>query len=210
MTVEDIIKAVRLSIDEESSNDASFSAAQAGDDTLMDHIIESKIGDALCWICLYCPPEILSGSDEDKSTGVITENADVVAIKGRITLPENFVRLLRVRGSDWHRAITTPIHEDSEEYMQLYDDIARATNERPQAVLIEKSQKELEVWPSDGTFEYTCITTPATSSGNTIPIPPMAKSSFIYYLTYLLLSAYGDTRAEQMLAIAKSFASQRQ
>ena len=50
MKVEDIIKAVRWCIDEESNNTSEITDEK--DDLYMDNIIKSKINDALHWIAV--------------------------------------------------------------------------------------------------------------------------------------------------------------
>jgi hypothetical protein len=222
MTVEQIIKAVRFCFDEEVSNNASFSSPSAGDISSMNNIIKSKIGDALRWICLYAPAELLEGSDGSDTTGIMVDETNAIPTPitgtsgGRITLGadanKKFVKLVRIRMQDWHRAIKNPISEDSEEYLQLYDDSgATATADRPQAVLIEKAVKEFEVWPFNAgkTAEYTYIADPGTAitetstDNETLPLPPKVKTAFIYYLAFLVLAAYEDSRAARMLEIAK-------
>ena len=79
MTVGEIIKAVRFCYDEEAIDSADFRNASAQDNTYMDNIIKSKIGDAVRWICLYSPAELLGGSDEKDGssepidTGIIVD-----------------------------------------------------------------------------------------------------------------------------------------
>ena len=41
-----------------------------------------------------------------------------------------------------------------------------------------------------------------TESSTDIAVPDMLKNSFIYYIAYLLLYAYDDTKATQMYTIA--------
>lgn len=227
MTVSDIIAAVRWCYDEEQMNSADFGNASSNDNTLMDNIIRSKIGDAVRWLCVYAPAELLGGSDEVNGndqpipTGILVDvdSPTVVAIGatggGSITLPSDFLRLVRVRVDGWHRAVMTPLSEDSEEYLQLYDSNgAAATIDRPQAALIERSTKKLEVWPKgSGSTSYTYV---ASTSGAEImgtgsqsdevvgyALPPRARTAFIYYLAFLVLSAYEDSRAARMLEIAK-------
>ena len=232
MTVADIIKAVRWCYDEEQMNDVNFGNASSNDNTLMDNIIKSKIGDALRWVCLYAPAELLTGTDTagqdtgivyegtvsttnpitDESAGVV-DGAPSSVSQNRFVLPSNFIKLVRVRGTSWHRAVggESVLNEDSDEYLQLHDPTcAYATADRPQAAIINKKRKELECWPSATSFEFTCVVSPATVNidpiGTTpanVPIPPLAKSSFIYYLAFLVLSAYEDSRAVRMLEIAK-------
>ena len=235
MTVQQIYQAVRWCYDEEEQNGASLATvpdgSPSGDTALMNNIIRAHIGDALRWICLYAPAEMLSGSDESTDTGIIEEVAitptnpiadtDAGIVDGapasvtynRFVLPANFVKLVRVRADGWNRAVAEPIKEDSEEYIQLHDpNGAYATADRPQAAIINKHRKELEVWPgptSGGKVEFTCIVTPLTvnTAGSitttSVPVPPLAQSAFIYYLAFLTLSAYQDTRAARMLEIAR-------
>ena len=235
MTVNDIIKAVRWCIDEEALNVAGIADVSAydfgaDDEGLMNNIIKSKIGDALRWISLYAPTDLLGGSDETTeeggqtvlvNTGILVDMQDTpVAISGtsagKLTMPADFVKLARVRVSGWYRAVKSLLTEDSDEYLQLYDvNGATATADRPQAVLIEKATREIEVWPTGTSAEYTYVANvdpeehafdvtsgePAVTERH-YPIPPRVKTSFIYYLAFLLLSAYGDARIEKMLQIA--------
>ena len=240
MTVNDIIKAVRWCIDEEALNVAGIADVSAydfdggthTDEGLMNNIIKDKIGDALRWICLYAPADLLGGTDEYITpnpgatptpvlTGILVDMQDTpVAISGtsagKLTMPADFVKLARVRVSGWYRAVKSLLTEDSDEYLQLYDvNGATATADRPQAVLIEKATREIEVWPTGTSAEYTYVANvdpeehafdvtsgePAVTERH-YPIPPRVKTSFIYYLAFLLLSAYGDARSEKMLQIA--------
>ena len=215
MSIDDIISAVRFCIDEEKSNGASFANASSGDDTSMNNIIKNKIGDALRWVCLYAPAELLGGSDESVSTGILVDESPTPTAAydnkaGKVTLSENFIKLSRVRVSDWHRAVKTPLLEDSDEYLQLLDSNgATATADRPQAAIIDKAVKELEVWPWESgksvSLTYVSSVSPVGigSPVTAYALPPKAKTSIIYYLAFLLLSAYNDARAERMLDIAK-------
>ena len=241
MSIDDIISAVRFCIDEEKSNGASFANASSGDDTSMNNIIKNKIGDALRWVCLYAPAELLGGSDESITTGSGTEQDPTITTPvatgilvdeeptptaaydnaaGIISLNDNFIKLARVRVEGWHRAVKVPLSEDSEEYLQLMDtNGATATYDRPQAVIIDAATKKMELWPwnpgdseaeepvdaDEVSLTYVAsvdpvgIGTPVTKYA----LPPLAKPAFIYYLAFLLLSAYNDPRAERMLAIAQ-------
>ena len=241
MTTDEIIKQVRWCIDEEAYNEAALEGASAFDfggnnhtDTgMMNRIIIAKIPDALRWVCLYAPSELLTGSDvggsdtdliyedtvspqsvsqTDSAAGII-DGAPASVSGNRFVLPANFIKLLRVRGSSWHRSVSgnTLIAEDSDDYLKLHDPIcAFATADRPQVALIDKARKELECWPAAPSFEFSCVVSPAAIETSpdaqdpaTVAVPPLVKTSFIYYLAFLLLTAYGDARASAMLEIAK-------
>lgn len=216
MTVGEIINAVRWCFDEEQTDSADFRNASGNDCTLMDNIIKSKIGDAVRWISLYAPSDILGGSDTASiNTGIMTDatmypTAISGTTGGMLTMPSDFIRLVRVRVSGWHRAVKDPIAEDSDEYLQLRDvNGAEATADRPMAAIIDKATKEVEVWPTGSSAEITYISEPSVnisssaSSSTNVAIPPRAKSAFIYYLAFLVLSAYEDSRAMRMYEIAK-------
>lgn len=224
MTVSDIIKSVRWCIDEESVNTTNLVGASSllTDTTLMDNIIMHRIGDALRWVCLYAPLEFFSGTTSSGnnnnnqtpvSLDLIEEITEATVSNHLITFDSSFLRLIRVKAQNWHRAILgdSLLREDSPEYLQLRDtNGAAATIDRPQAALINTKTKAIEVWPTEnaGTFTVTYVNSPSVASlsaitvNTDITIPPLAETSFIYYLAYLLLSAYGDSRAKSMFEIA--------
>lgn len=225
MLITDIISAVRYCIDEEVTNGSNLS--YANDNTRMDNIIKAKIGDALRWVCLYAPADLLGGTDDTAQnpvqTGILVDVTNAIpnsividghAVAGTLTMPNDFIKLARVRVSGWHRAVKVPLSEDSDEYLQLYDSNgATATADRPQAALIETSTRKLEVWPWGGSgivpYTYVASVEPAPirtqPSGSIIgyAFPPKVKTAIIYYIAFLLLSAYADARAPRMLEIAK-------
>lgn len=231
MTIGKIIEAVRFCIDEEAQNGSNL--AYANDKTRMDGIIKDKIGDALRWVCINAPVELLSGTDTHDGgtpvdTGIIVDKTGTFTASGteykyiamtgrsngygRIKTGEDYIKLARVRINGWHRAIINPFAEDSEEYLQLFDEYgATGTTDRPQAALINKKLKEVELWPvsANDTVEYSYVAMvpdsdiDTSSENNNVALPPNARTSFIYYLAFLLLSAYGDARSTRMLEIAK-------
>ena len=222
MKVGDIVKAVRWCIDEEAMNAADFANASSNDNTLMDNIIRNKIPDALRWVCLYAPAEQLSGGSSSSSSGgsssttidIIQEDTNQVASNNVLTPTKTLIRVIRVKGTDWHRAILgdSLIKEDSDEYLQLHDENgAAATKDRPQAALVNTKMKKVEVWPAENgdKFELTYIKAISASDltnldkdETEVGIPGQVETSFIYYLAYLLLTAYGDARAKSMFDVA--------
>ena len=222
MTVGEIIKSVRWCIDEEAVNMAEIADVSAYDFEggihtdigLMNNIIRHKIPDALRWVCLYAPAEQLSGGSgsQQDSIDVIHEDATLTAEGNVLTPSKTLVRVIRVKGTGWHRAILgdSLIKEDSDEYLQVHDtNGAEATIDRPQAALVNTNEKKVEVWPGNGTFSLTYITTLSSTDiqnldndDTPVGVPVQVETSFIYYLAYLLLTAYGDARAKNMFDVA--------
>ena len=225
MTVSNIYEAVRYCIDEEASNNTNFVNASADDCTYMNHIIRNKIPTALRWVTLYAPAETLSGVADSSSSSSSSGTIDIIveettgtgtgqaSLSGNtITPTKTLIRVIRVKGNQWHRAILgdSLIKEDSDEYLQLKDENgAAATNDRPQAALVNTKKKKVEVWPADNntfTLTYVRALTDADlvslSDQSNVSLPASLETSFIYYLAYLLCCAYGDGRAKSMFEIA--------
>ena len=231
MTVGNIIKAVRWCIDEEALNVAGIADVSAYDFDngthtdmgLMNNIIRYKIPAALRWVCLYAPADQLSGATSGGSGGggggsstidIIQEDASLSASNNLLTPSKTLIRVVRVKGTGWHRAILgdTLIKEDSDEYLAVNDtNGAQATKDRPQAALVNTKTKKVEVFPAESgdAFSLTYITTISASDlqnlnddSTEVGIPAQVETSFIYYLAYLLCSAYGDARAKSMFDIA--------
>ncbi len=220
MNVSTIIAKVRAKIDDATTTSDI-------EDRATDDIIKSCIPDALRWCLLYAPSESLlvgtttgtstassttNTNDEDiivsKDMDLLTEsNSDVYYVK----LPQNTLRILRIRMATWHRAISRPIEESSEEYLELNDDTARATNDRPQAAIIRTNPTRIEVYPgvANGKVSLTYAVMPdlsntGASDSDDVKVPINVQTSFIYYLCYLLLTAWNETNhAAAMFEVAK-------
>lgn len=215
MTVSEIYKRVRWCFDEEALNVSNLADVSGGDNDLMNNIIKDKIGAALRWICLYAPAEQLSGGgDDDGGIDIVVDDSGSVPSNGKIGLGKNFIRLVRVRCSGWHRAVMgeSLIREDSDEYLQLSDEYgAEATVDRPQAAIIASAEKKVQVWPhgTGETYELTKLVMPSNADlgsltdSSSVGVPGLLEAAFIYYLAFLTLSAYADGRAARMLEIAR-------
>lgn len=226
MTIQQIINEVRYCIDEESADRALFGGSP--DDTTMDHIIAAKIKDAIVWLSLHAPSEMLynmqqndtSGSEvipldfifQYTLTGESSDELDVTVKTGYaiVEMPEDFVRLTRIRCDGWNRAVRTPIEEDSAEYLQLWESVVTATSDRPQAAVIRTRPAAIEAWPWKYPAQLTIVRLPEAlttidyteASSYDISVPRQATTAFIYYIAFLVMSAYNDTKAKSMLEIA--------
>ena len=198
MQVKDIITEVRYILDEETGYE-DYETVR------MDNIIRSRASDALRWLLLYGNGSLLNGADG--GSGYVVHKDKETVIGGFVTLPSEFVKLIRVRGEGWSRAVMTPISEDSEEYLMQSDPTAKADKTRPMAALIESSPNKLELFPHETTScSLTYVTYPTEASGEvtSVSIPPKARTAYLYYLAYLVMVAYGDSgKAQLMLGTAK-------
>lgn len=223
MSIEEIIKAVRWCIDEESNNTSEITDEK--DDLYMDNIIKSKINDALHWIAITAASSsVLSDSekaasektdsektasekvDATTSSTIKVESFDDTRGIGVITMPSNteVINISRVRGDSWFKAVT-PVEDTDDEALMMYDDTAKGTADRPLATIMRENPISilLQPKPAEAVISFVGVpknVDPVSSTG--VAIPDKLSNAFIYYLAFLLLSAYDDTKANQMYTIA--------
>lgn len=220
MTVDEIIKQVRFCIDEESNNTSSLAdVIDEKDDSYMDNIIKAKIPDALHWIAVTATSSaVLSNSKEtskkaDSSTTSTSTDMEVKTFEesdtiGVVEMPSNIsvFNINRVRATGWHKAVV-PVEDTSDDALLMFDETAMGTIDRPQAAIMRTTPLKLLVQPIAETITVSYVGVPTGTSKDTdekesVDISDNFKSSFIYYLAFLLLSAYDDSKANQMYNIA--------
>lgn len=209
MKVEDIIKQVRWCIDEESNNTSEITDEK--DDLYMDNIIKSRINDALHWIAITAASSpVLSDSKKVDATTTSTikvESFDDTRGIGAITMPSDteVINISRVRGEGWFKAVT-PVEDTDDEALMMYDDTAKGTADRPLATIMRENPICILLQPIPTKAVISFVGVPKnvsiTSDTTDVAIPDKLSNAFIYYLAFLLLSAYDDTKANQMYTIA--------
>lgn len=209
MSIEEIIKAVRWCIDEESNNTSEITDEK--DDLYMDNIIKSKINDALHWIAITAASSpVLSDSkkvDATTSSTIKVESFDDTKGIGVITMPSNteVINISRVRGKGWFKAVT-PVEDTDDEALMMFDDTAKGTEDRPLATIMRENPIRILLQPIPDEAVISFVGVPKnvsiTSDATDVAIPDKLSNAFIYYIAFLLLSAYDDTKANQMYTIA--------
>lgn len=209
MKIEDIIKQVRWCIDEESNNTSEITDKK--DDTYMDNIIKSKINDALHWIAITAASSpVLADSkkvDATTTSTVKVEEYDTEKGIGIITMPSDteIINISRVRGKGWFKAVV-PVEDTADEALMMFDESAMGTADRPQATIIRENPIRILLQPKPEEAVISFVGVPKnvsiSSSDTDVAIPNKLSNAFIYYLAFLLLSAYNDNKATHMYTIA--------
>lgn len=220
MKVDEIIKQVRWCIDEETSGTSYITDDK--DDVYMENIIRAKIPDALHWIAITASASsVLSSSSstqKNASSDVASTTATMTVTSfdgnediGVITMPSSVsvFNINRVRGKGWHKAVI-PVEDTSDEALMMFDETSKGTIDRPQAAImrVKPLQVLVQPMPSDGTVSVSYVGVPTDvtkGSGeedDSVEISDNFRGAFIYYLAFLLLSAYDDSKANQMYSIA--------
>lgn len=208
MKIEDIIKQVRWCIDEESDNTSAITDEK--DDTYMGNIIKSKINDALHWIAITAASSSVfaeSKKTSDTSSKISVKDYDATKNIGMITMDENteIIAIYRVRGKEWFKAVIPVEDTDNEAYM-MFDESAMGTADRPQAAIMRENPIKILLQPKPTEAVVSFVGVPknvdVSSETTDVAITDKLKNAFIYYLAFLLLSAYNDNRATHMYTIA--------
>lgn len=117
--IEELKREIRVCLDQ---NMVSTPLAELDDvDTLsLDDMIESKIADAALFIEREAPRYMLDGGKPFSGDIAWEESPwEEDYKKGRIALPDDFIRLISFKMSDWQRAVTDVISEDDPRYEQM-------------------------------------------------------------------------------------------
>lgn len=225
--VADIVKDVRIAMDEIGVNDAEF--ISGADDTEMDTIIKSKIVEAVRYVhgnadFSFLSPEKTYRNDPSEESSAQakeeggdegeegTTSEDTVDMKidnnfvGSIVLPDKFFRLVYAKCGSWPVFLQTPIYWNDPEYATLSDEYATGTYERPKIAEIynEENKRELHLYKAkDGkdTFSVGVLLEPEIS-GNTIFISDKLYNAVVYYTTGLVLLTYNEQRADNFFNLA--------
>lgn len=208
MTVAEIIQQIRWCIDEESNN--TYSISDEKDDEYMDNIIKAKINDALHWLAITASSSpILAEAKKvtgDTTTTFKVEDFDTERNIGVITMPSNteILNISRVRGKGWQKA-AVPVEDTEDEALMMFDDTSRGTADRPQAAIMRENPIKLLLQPkpdAEVVVSYVGLPTSINSETTEVTVSDKLKNAFIYYIAFLLLSAYDDSKANQMYTIA--------
>lgn len=199
-------RAVRVAID---MNRGDEPLIMEGDtDTLtLDEIIYAKLADAVRMVETEAPSTMLeSGHDFGDDNVFIGEDG-----KGFVILPNDFMRLISFRMSDWRRTVFDAITENDPQYplqSSRFKGICGNT-EKPVCAIVRRAEgKVLEF--------YSCSDNKATVTQATyIPIPKIDMEggidvaddcyrAAIYRAASLALASIGEQLSTTMLDISKS------
>lgn len=199
-------RAVKVAID---MNRGDEPLIMEGDtDTLtLDEIIYAKLADAVRAVEMEAPLTMLeSGHDFGDDNVFIGEDG-----KGFIILPNDFMRLISFRMSDWQRTIYEAISESDPQYAlqsSRFKGIC-GNPEKPVVAVVRRSEgKVLEF--------YSCKSDTATVAQATyLPIPKIDRDggidvaedcyrAAVYRAASLALASVGDQLSTSMLEISKS------
>lgn len=198
--VKDIINDVRVKLDEIGLNESEM-AVEVEDNTNLDKVIKSCLPTAYNFVCENADASMLEGKS---GNAALTINSEMV---GKITLPDDFLRLINVRLSSWNSSFSKIITEDSPEYRMQSNRWLCGSPECPIAAIIHStSGRELELYKASSSndslrsFMYIPI---YDGISETLEVSDQIYEAFIYYAAGLTLTTFREELSENMFAIAK-------
>ena len=206
--VQDIVKAVRVALDENKSSESLIKEADI--DTLtLDEIIESKIVDAATVITLSAPNYLLDGGKPFGES--IVWQSHVGCGAGHIYLPEDFLRLVSFQMSDWSYPVTIAITDTDPAYQMQFSRFAgiKGNPQKPVVAIISQAGgKVLQFFSctqGEGVYvkQASYIAVPKIHEDK-IDLSERLRSAVVYYAAHLVASSLNDANtATTMLNISK-------
>lgn len=204
--VNDLVAEVRVALDMNNSSSA-LSGISDPDTLTTDEVIRSKIEDAALAIESSAPALMLDGGESFSSASVTWDSGSATLKGGSVKLPDDFIRLISYKMSDWKRAVTEPIDESDPLYLQQKSRFAgvRGNPESPVVALVQRARTQnnnegltLEFYTSASTATIEralYLPTPTVrtvSNTEKINLCPKLKRAVVYYTAYLSALTWGD------------------
>lgn len=205
--IDDIIKDVRIALDQNMESDA---LKEIGDvDTLaLNEIISSKIIEAVKFIHSSAPAYLLDGGN-NFGDAVYWKQNDTC---GWVLLPEDFMRFVIFEMDDWSRPVFTAISTDDTEYALQASRFKgiRGTAQRPVCFIsIRPEGRVLEFYSCKSTSAQVSravyIPYPEIDDDGGIEICSRCYKSVVYTVSSLVLTTFGnEAKSNALSELAKS------
>lgn len=206
---DEMLKAVKVAIDENRGN-RPLQLEDDQDTLSLDEIIYAKLADAVRVVETEAPRNLLeSGHDmiEDNDKDFFMDSDG----KGIVVLPDDFMRMLSFRMSDWKRTVFEPISEDDPQYaMQSSKWKGICGNpEKPVVAIVNRSEgMVLEFYscndPNAHVSQATYVPIPKIDLDGGIDVSEKCYRAAVYRAASFALASVGDQLATTMLEISKS------
>ena len=199
--LQDIIKDTRIALDQNMTSEKLIEIDDI--DTLsLNDIIKSKVVEAVTRVHSQAPIYLLD-SGNNFGDAVYWKELN----SGWVLLPDNFMRLIVFRMSDWERDVYHAIAEDDPEYekqSRRFKGI-RGTPQKPIcAIVVRPEGRALEFYSCKNNdalvSKAVYLPYPYIDNHNGINICKKCYTSVIYTISSLVLSAYGDSQKSEAFA----------
>lgn len=206
----EVARDVRIAIDQNSADEQLL---EEGDtDTLqLDEIVRSKIEEAVRRVEMAAPVHLL---EEGHTFGDAVYWGQYES--GHVLLPDDFMRLIAFRMSDWERTVYTAISAEDPAYQMQssrYKGI-RGNTQKPVCAIVNRAEgKALEFYSCKSEDAYimraSYLPYPRTGKGGGIDISERCYRAVVYMAAALTLLTYGEAdKAATMTELSKTYLQQ--
>lgn len=202
----EIARDVRIAIDQNMTSEQLI-ATEDIETLSLEDIIRSKIVEAVRRVETAAPVHFL---EEGHDFGDAVYWGDLES--GWVLLPDDFMRLIAFRMSDWERTVYAAISVDDPLYAKQssrYKGI-RGNVQKPVCAVVNRAEgKALEFYSCNSEDAYVCRATylpyPHIDEDDGIDISEKCYTAVIYTVAALVLTTYGEAdKASAMTDLAKS------
>lgn len=206
---EDMARDVRVAIDM-NREDAPLILDGDRETLSIDDIIKAKLADGIRMVEIEAPRHMLeSGHDFGERMFIGADG------KGFVILPEDFMRLISFRMSDWRRTVYEAISDDDPAYglqSSRWKGVC-GTPDKPVCAIVRRNEgKVLEFYSSRDDkaviVQATYLPRPRIDAGGGIDVAEECYRAAVYRAASLTLASLGDSLATTMLEISKSLINQ--
>ncbi len=199
--LQNIIKDTRIALDQNMTSERLVDISDI--DTLsLNDIIKSKVVEAVTRVHSQAPIYLLD-SGNNFGDAIYWKELN----SGWVLLPDDFMRLIVFRMSDWERDVYHAIAEDDPEYEKQSSRFKgiRGTPQKPVcAIVVRPEGRVLEFYSCKNhealVSKAVYLPYPYIDDNNGINICKKCYTSVIYTISSLVLSAYGDSQKSEAFA----------
>ena len=204
----EIYNKVRALLDETAENDADFILTDK-DSTELNAIIDEVALLSVRNVHLGAPYWMLDGESYEAADFKVGDN-----LVATLSLPKDFLRLVKAKLSSWSAPVTKVITEDSPEYRMQANKYMRGTAAKPVCalVLLANDTRGLELYSAtetDDEVSLIILKEPKWYDEGKINICPRLENAIIALITGQTLLALGENeRAQTYLSLSTNYSQQ--
>lgn len=186
VSMEELIKDVRIALDE-NADQSSYIQSNA-DNLELDDIIRAKLPEAARDVTESADVEMLE--PETMATELtVTEGG------GKLTVPDDFLRLVSLKMKEWNRSVTVVAGEGSDIELMQRNRYTRGTAMKPVCVMAfdASGKKVLEFFGKGTSIDWVLyMPIPAVENGY-LPISRLLRQAIVRRAAGLVLVSRGET-----------------
>ena len=201
----EMAKDVRVAIDMNQS-DPQLLIEKDTDTTSLDDIIMEKLADAVRMVEMEAPINMLEQGHQFVTQITWEENG-----RGWLILPDDFMRLIVFKMSDWRLSVSTAITQDDPMYSRQFSKWKgiSGNTEKPVVAIVNRAEGNvLEFFSCNdetATIEQAVyVPIPEIDADGGIDVSEKCYRAAVYRAAALALSSVGDQLATTMIELSKS------